>query len=129
MVKRFNSRLLFFAFFLLTVTIIAKAEYWYTSNLRIDGGGWVTGIVCHPGEENLRYIRTDVGDGYRWDEKQQKWLSISEWIVYEQFKLRRVDAIAIDLNNVDQVCTWPAAVFLLMGVCLNPQTAANHLNP
>lgn len=45
-------------------------------DLSVGGGGWVTGMVIHPSEANLRYARTDVGGAYRWDESQQEWIQL-----------------------------------------------------
>ena len=66
----------------------AEVEPWEKSVLRTDGGGWVTGLVVHPKEENLRYVRTDVGGSYRWNEAQQKWISIFDWIPIAAFRNR-----------------------------------------
>jgi hypothetical protein len=46
----------------------------YTWNdLRIGGGGFVTGLVIHPTTPNLVYARTDTNGLYRWDEGSQTW--------------------------------------------------------
>jgi photosystem II stability/assembly factor-like uncharacterized protein len=42
--------------------------------VRIGAGGWVTGMVLHPLDPNVRYLRTDVGNAYRWDIATQSWL-------------------------------------------------------
>jgi hypothetical protein len=41
--------------------------------VRIGGGGWVVGMVIHPLNPNVRYLRTDVGNAYRWDVANQQW--------------------------------------------------------
>lgn len=41
--------------------------------VRIGVGGWVVGMVLHPLDATVRYARTDVGNGYRWDEATQEW--------------------------------------------------------
>ena len=49
------------------------ANYLWKS-VRIGAGGWVTGMVLHPLDPNVRYLRTDVGNAYRWDTATQSWL-------------------------------------------------------
>ena len=42
--------------------------------VRVGAGGYVTGLVLHPLDPNVRYCRTDVGNAYRWD------TSLNEWV-------------------------------------------------
>ncbi len=32
----------------------------------LGGGGFVTGLIIHPLDPQIKYIRTDVGGAYRW---------------------------------------------------------------
>ena len=48
------------------VSIAADTYTW--KNARIDGGGFVPGIVFNRSEKNLAYARTDIGGAYRWEE-------------------------------------------------------------
>lgn len=41
--------------------------------VRIGAGGWVVGFVPHPTVATVRYARTDVGNGYRWDSTTSQW--------------------------------------------------------
>ncbi|MEV6183890.1 hypothetical protein, partial [Streptomyces sp. NPDC052015] len=47
-----------------TATIAADTYSW--KNARVDGGGFVPGIVFNRSEKNLAYARTDIGGAYRW---------------------------------------------------------------
>ncbi|HEY9247493.1 MAG TPA: hypothetical protein VIO38_00090, partial [Rariglobus sp.] len=42
--------------------------------VRLGAGGFVTGLVIHPLDADVRYCRTDVGNAYRWDAKLGEWL-------------------------------------------------------
>ena len=83
-----------------------EAEYnvpytWDT--VSYGGGGYVTGIVFHPKEENLIYIRTDVGGTYRWDQENNRWWALNEAFSAWERNLYGCDGIAIDPNNPDVV--------------------------
>ncbi|WP_438434293.1 S-layer homology domain-containing protein [Gorillibacterium sp. sgz500922] len=71
------------------------------SPVAIGGGGYVTGIVAHPKEQNLVYIRTDVGGLYRWNEADKSWRQLIGFADRSQVNLYGVDSIAIDPNNPD----------------------------
>lgn len=42
--------------------------------VRLGAGGFVTGLVLHPLDANVRYSRTDVGNAYRWDAIAKEWV-------------------------------------------------------
>ena len=44
--------------------------------LRIGGGGFVTGIVSHPLTPNLVYARTDTSGAFKWDETARRWSAL-----------------------------------------------------
>lgn len=78
------------------------ADYTW-DNLKIGGGGYVTGIVIHPSSKDVMYIRTDVGGAYRWDKDARRWQQMLTWVSPENANLIGVDGLALDPNNPDRV--------------------------
>ncbi|MBB6695531.1 fibronectin type III domain-containing protein [Cohnella xylanilytica] len=81
----------------------AKAESYRWGSVPIGGGGYVTGIVVHPSEPDLVYIRTDVGGIYRWDETGAGWKQLVGWANRGEFNLYGGESIAIDPSNPNVV--------------------------
>ena len=44
--------------------------------VRLGAGGFVTGLVIHPLDPDVRYCRTDVGNAYRWDAAAREWMPL-----------------------------------------------------
>lgn len=70
--------------------------------LPIGGGGYVTGIVIHPLDSDIKYIRTDVGGAYRWDPDNNRWIPITNSFGNNTAQYG-IDGIAVDPNNKDTV--------------------------
>lgn len=84
-------------------------------NVAIGGGGFVTGIVFHPREKGLAYVRTDVGGAYRWDESARQWVAITDWLGRDDVNLVGIESIAIDPSD-------PKRVYLAAGTYTGPKT-------
>lgn len=74
------------------------AEYTW-DNVKIGGGGLVSGVLFHPTEENLVYARTDVGGMYRWDNSLEQWIQLNN--KFDVTNLYGVDGMAIDPKDAD----------------------------
>lgn len=77
------------------------------NSLPIGGGGYVTGIVTHPLDPTLIYIRTDVGGAYRWDPTASVWVPILDHFYHTDGYYYNVDGIAIDPNDANTVYICP----------------------
>lgn len=53
--------------------LLSVAQTYTWSGVRIGGGGLVSSVQAHPLVPNLRFITTDVGNPYRWNESTQRW--------------------------------------------------------
>lgn len=79
------------------------AERYAWESVPIVGGGFVTGLIPHPGEAGLIYARTDVGGAYRWDTGEQRWTPLTDWISQEDWTLTGIESLAIDPTDPDRV--------------------------
>ncbi|MCL6458050.1 MAG: fibronectin type III domain-containing protein, partial [Gorillibacterium sp.] len=86
----------------LTSNLEAHTNYeWDT--VPMGGGGYVTGMVIHPTEPDLIYIRTDVGGMYRWNAADSSWIPLINHITMAEKNLYGIDSIAIDPSDPDVV--------------------------
>ncbi|MGF6929320.1 uncharacterized protein YjdB [Chitinophaga sp. W2I13] len=53
--------------------LLSIAQTYNWSAVRIGGGGLVSSVQAHPLVPSLRFITTDVGNPYRWNESTQRW--------------------------------------------------------
>jgi hypothetical protein len=85
---------------------IGQADYAW-SQIPIGGGGFVTGIVIHPKDPSIVYIRTDVGGAYRWqaeaDDGPGRWVPLVDHFTFEEFNYYGIESINIDPQNTDVV--------------------------
>ncbi|MDX1995662.1 MAG: hypothetical protein SF029_24985 [bacterium] len=83
----------------------------------IGGGGYVTGMVIHPTEPNLIYIRTDVGGAYRLDTSENRWIQIADSLGTLHDNFAGVESIAVDPSD-------PDIVYIVVGMYRREQLAA-----
>ncbi len=55
--------------------VYSQANYNW-KQVRIGGGGYITGMKIHPNNNNVRYFRTDVGGAYKWDAAKNEMVQI-----------------------------------------------------
>jgi photosystem II stability/assembly factor-like uncharacterized protein len=79
------------------------AESYTWKNVRIDGGGFVPGIVFSRTEKNLAYARTDIGGAYRWQQDSRTWTPLLDHIGWDDWGHTGVVSIATDSVDPDRV--------------------------
>lgn len=82
-----------------TTLVMARGVAYHWHNVRIEGGGYVSGLVCHPHAKGLCYARTDVGGAYRWDAAGGRWRALTDWIAAKDENLLGIDSLALDPSD------------------------------
>ncbi|WP_399457088.1 xyloglucanase [Streptomyces sp. WAC05858] len=83
------------------LTAQADASTW--KNVRVDGGGFVPGIVFNRKEKNLAYARTDIGGAYRWDQSGKRWVPLLDSLDWDHWGWTGVVSLASDSVDPDKV--------------------------
>lgn len=83
----------------------STGESYQWTNLRMGGGGFVTGIVIHPTIPNLIYARTDVGGLYRWQPEKQTWIQLIHSDTVPQKVPLNIESVALDPQNPNIIYT------------------------
>lgn len=87
------------------ITLTAPTRYaqgqngYRWTNVSIGGGGFVTGVYPHPQQQELVYIRTDVGGFYRWNAVDKSWIPLNESFPLAQKTYYGGEALAVDPND------------------------------
>ncbi|MFI8931193.1 WD40/YVTN/BNR-like repeat-containing protein [Streptomyces sp. NPDC053474] len=80
----------------------AAAPYTW-KNVRVDGGGFVPGIVFNRTERDLAYARTDIGGAYRWQRSTASWTPLLDSIGWDDWGHTGVVSLASDSVDPDKV--------------------------
>ncbi|GGR75201.1 MULTISPECIES: cellulose binding domain-containing protein [Streptomyces] len=79
------------------------ADSYTWKNARIDGGGFVPGIVFNRTEKNLAYARTDIGGAYRWQQATKTWTPLLDSVGWNEWGHTGVVSLASDPVQPDKV--------------------------
>ncbi|MCP2345985.1 cellulose binding domain-containing protein [Nonomuraea roseoviolacea] len=84
------------------VSAVASDPYAF-KNVRIDGGGFVPGIVFNPTERDLVYARTDIGGAYRWNQSTKSWTPLLDGFGWDKWGYNGVISLATDPVDTNRV--------------------------
>lgn len=71
-------------------------------NVKIGGGGYVTGIEYHPAIKGLAYARTDVGGAYRRDRPDGPWIPLNDAIGGQNNDFMQLGVLSLALDPSDE---------------------------
>ncbi len=81
----------------------AEESPYVWNNVRIGGGGFVTGIIFNPKQRGLVYARTDVGGAYRKDTDSDTWVPLLDGFGQADWNLQGVESLATDPVETNRV--------------------------
>lgn len=81
----------------------APSENYTWKNVRIDGGGFVPGIIFNQKEADLIYARTDIGGAYRWNSATSSWIPLLDWVGWDNWGWNGVMSLATDAADPNRV--------------------------
>ena len=87
-----------------TLTVNAAGVPSYTwQNVQIVGGGYVDGVIMHPGQQGLMYARTDVGGAYRYNSTTSSWVPLTDFTTRANSNQIGIESVAIDPSDVNRL--------------------------
>ena len=89
--------------------VAQNAAGYQWNSVAIGGGGFVSSIIPSKTQQDLVYARTDVGGAYRWDEDNQRWIPLTDWVSEDETGYLGVESIATDPQQ-------PNRVYMLAGI-------------
>lgn len=66
-------------------------------------GGFITGVLFHPSVRGLAYLRTDIGGAYRWADRADRWIPLTDHLGWDDWNPLGVDAMAVDPAQPNRV--------------------------
>ncbi|MFI2719942.1 1,4-beta-glucanase [Streptomyces collinus] len=80
----------------------AQSDYRWRNAVQ-GGTGFISGVLFHPSVKGLAYLRTDIGGAYRWDDRRDRWIPLTDHIGWDDWNLLGVEAMAVDPAHPDRV--------------------------
>ncbi|WP_212696098.1 WD40/YVTN/BNR-like repeat-containing protein [Vallitalea pronyensis] len=103
-----------------SVNAFTTEEYVWQNVKTGTGGGFVPGIIFNTSEENLIYTRTDIGGAYRWDQMNESWIPLTDWVGFVDWNKNGVDALATDPIDTNRV-------YMAVGTYTNDWDTNGHI--
>jgi oligoxyloglucan reducing-end-specific cellobiohydrolase len=82
----------------------------------IFAGGYIPGIVAHPTEPALLYLRTDIGGVYRWNKAEARWKPLLDFHTPSEYNLNGPESLALDPTDPNRLYI-AAGMYAYSGCC------------
>ena len=76
------------------------------TNVKVGGGGFITGVVYNQTQPGLAYLRTDIGGLYRWNAATRSWVPLLDWTGFNDWNQLGVESVATSPQHPNRV--WAA---------------------
>ena len=73
------------------------------NTVEVLGGGFVSGVVYHPTEKGLVYVRTDIGGAYRLDRATGRWVALNDALKRADGQLAGALSLAVDPRDPNRL--------------------------
>lgn len=84
-----------------TVVVTRAKEAYTFKDVRVGGGGAVTGIVFGEAEANTIFVRTAGGGAFRWDQPSGTWVQLLDFLGHEDSQVPSAQLVAVESIAVD----------------------------
>lgn len=79
-----------------------EVDYSY-GQVAIGGGGFVSGLIAHPTDKDVKFARTDVGGAYKWNASNCSWKPLNSFISADDKGLLSIEALAVDPKDSENI--------------------------
>lgn len=88
---------------LLTAKSSLRSEPYRWKPVQIVAGGFVSGILFHPKQKGLAYLRTDIGGAYRWRDQSKSWVPLQDFLTKPDWNLYGIESIGLDPSDPNRL--------------------------
>jgi hypothetical protein len=88
---------------ILTVNGSSSGPSYSWTNVRIVAGGYITGVYFHPTQQDLMYVRTDVGGAYRRGPNDSQWVPLLDFMSRANNNWTGVEALGLDPTDATKL--------------------------
>lgn len=86
-----------------SLTVDGRSSSYAWNNVKIVGGGYITGLYFNPAEQGLMYARTDIGGAYRWGPNDKRWVPLLDFTSRANNNWAGVEALGMDPTDPNKL--------------------------